>query len=100
MYRYVNNVSQICSKAAYHIHRIGSTRQYITQNMCRSLVMGLVVSNLDYCNCLSAGLYATQKARLQQLQHRAARLITRTPYSEHITVNTSAKVTSLVASER
>ena len=74
MHDYVN---QICSKAAYHIRRIGSIRQYITTNMCCSLVMSLVVSNLDYCNCLLAGLHSNQIARLQRLQHRAARLITR-----------------------
>ena len=51
----------------------------------RSVVQALITSRLDYCNSLLANLTNTQMKRLKSIQHKAARLVTRTPLREHIT---------------
>ena len=63
--------------ASYHLRRIGSIRKYITAGICHKLVVALVTSNIDYCNGLLGGLAAKDMDRLQRLQNRAARLVTR-----------------------
>jgi hypothetical protein len=45
----------------------------------------LVTSRLDYANSLLVGSYSTLVKRLQLVQNNAARLITKTRRSEHIT---------------
>ena len=49
------------------------------------LVHAFITSHLDYCNCLFAGLPNSHIAPLQRIQNTAARLVTRTKKSEHIT---------------
>ena len=71
--------------ASYHLRRIGSIRKYITAGICHKLVVALVTSNIDYCNGLLGGLAAKDVNRLQRLQNRAARLVTRSKAAMHIT---------------
>ncbi len=78
-------VNSICAKCNFHLRRISSIRDYLTKDACRSAVVSLVLSTLDYCNALLAGPPSTQIARLQRLQNWAARLITRTSKYAHIT---------------
>ena len=65
--------------ASYHL------RKYITAGICHKLVVALVTSNIDYCNGLLGGLAAKDVDRLQRLQNRAARLVTRSKAAMHIT---------------
>ena len=71
--------------ASYHLRRIGSIRKYITAGIWHKLVVALVTSNIDYCNGLLGGLAAKDVDRIQWLQNRAARLVTRSKASIHIT---------------
>ena len=71
--------------ASYHLRRIGSIRKYITAGICHKLVVALVTSNIDYCDGLLGGLAAKDVDRLQRLQNRAARLVTRSKAAMHIT---------------
>ena len=73
------HVSSACSKASFHLQRIGSIRHYITREVCHSLVIALVISHLHFCNALLSGLSACQAQRLQKVQNRAAHFVTLTP---------------------
>ena len=68
----VNFINHKIKVASYHLCRIVSIRKYITAGICHRLVVALVTSNIDYC-----GLAAKDVDRLQRLQNRAARLVTR-----------------------
>ena len=80
MEKQVNAISKSCF---YHIRNIGKVRQYITNNACKTLVQALVTSRLDYA--LLQGLPQVLIERLQRIMNYAARLITRSRKSEHIT---------------
>ena len=72
-------------KIYFHTNCIGSARCFLLSVTLQSVVTALVVSNLDYCNAILSGATAFQLGRLQQLQNRAARLITGIGIRDHIT---------------
>ena len=52
----VNSVSKSCY---YNIHNIGSIRNYITRNACKTLAHALIIPRLDYGNALLYWLLGT-----------------------------------------
>ena len=69
------HISHVCKICFLNIRKIRSIRKYIDINSCRTLVKGLVISHLDYCNSLFMGLPENEISRLQRVQNAAARLI-------------------------
>ena len=55
--------------------KIKQLRKVLTQEAAHILVRGLVISHLDYCNSMSAGLPACRINLLQQVQNAAAKLV-------------------------
>ena len=51
-----NPVSTICRTAYMHLHNISRIRRYLTPEATKSLVHAFIMSRLDYCNALLAGL--------------------------------------------
>ncbi len=54
-------------------------KPFLTQHAAQLLVQALVISRLDYCNALLAGLPSNTIKPLQMIQNAAARLV----FSEH-----------------
>ena len=79
------NITAVCRSVRFHLRRIGSIRKYLTKFATEQLVHSLTTSRLDYCNSLYSGIADNQIHRLQLLQNTAARIVTRTRSSEHIT---------------
>ena len=82
MERQVNAISSTCY---YHIRRISKVRKFLTVDATRSLVNAYVVSRLDYCNSLLAGLPDYLLKKLQRVQNCAARLVKKLPWRSRIT---------------
>ena len=57
------------------LRRICSIRPFITQEACKTLVVSIIFSKLDYCNSLFFGLTSDKLKRLQSIQNNAARII-------------------------
>ena len=81
----IDNVSAVCASCNYHLRRLSSIRRYLTQDATRCAVQAFITSRLDYCNSLLHDIPLAQIERLQRIQNKAARLITRTRQRDHIT---------------
>ena len=80
----INQVTAICAACNFQQYRLSSVCRYLTVDTTKNAVQALITSRLDYCNSLLLNLLASQIARLQRIQNKAARLVTRTSMQEHI----------------
>ena len=80
-----HQVTAVWASCSYHLCRLSSIRRYLTLGATRCVIQALITSWLDYCNSLLLGLPLAQIERLQWIQNKAARLVTRTRQRDHIT---------------
>ncbi|KAK3565467.1 hypothetical protein QTP86_009984 [Hemibagrus guttatus] len=79
---HVTNVTRSCWFLLYNIRRI---RPFLSTQATQLLVQSLVISRLDYCNSLLAGLPLNAIHPLQMIQNAAARLVFNLPKFSHTT---------------
>ena len=68
----ITAVARSCRFALYNIHRI---RSFLTKDAMQLLLQVLVMSCLDYCNSLLAGIPASVTKQMQHIQNAAVHLI-------------------------
>ena len=78
-------ISAVVRSANFHLRRIGQIRCHLDNDTCAKTIHATVTSRLDYHNGLLAGIPNTQLRRLQLVQNKAARLLSRTSKTQHIT---------------
>jgi hypothetical protein len=69
------HINQLCRTLNYHLRRIAKIRYFLTVDAAKKLAVSFILSRLDYCNSLLAGLPDDKLHRLQVIQNNAARLI-------------------------
>ena len=69
----------------YNVRRLRQVRRRVSRPILKQLVHSFVVSGLDYCNCILAGLLASSLAKLQRVQNAAARLVLGLRAHDHVT---------------
>ena len=74
----------LCRNMNFQIKRISHIRDYIPEDVAKTLVTSLVLSKIDYCNSLLAGITNEAIYPIQKVQNNAACLIFRTRKREHI----------------
>ncbi len=79
---HIAKTARSCRFALYNIRNI---RPFLSEHVTQHLVQALVLSRLDYCNALLAGLPANSIKHLQLIQNAAARLIFNEPKRMHVT---------------
>ena len=57
------------------IFKIKNIRKYLTQSATEILVLSTVVSHLNYCNSILAGLPNSEISQMQRVQNIAAKLV-------------------------
>jgi hypothetical protein len=78
-------VNNICRSAFCQLRNISHIRKYLTMETTKTLMNGLVLSRLDYCNSLFGGLPKSTLTKLQRVLNTAARVVAKIPRHGHIT---------------
>ena len=79
------HVNMTCKSAFFHLRNIAKIRECLSQENAETLVHAFISSKLDFCNALLYGLPQYLIDRLQYVQNCAARMLTKTKRSQHIT---------------
>ncbi len=79
---YTNKLSKV---AFLQLRCIAQFRSYIHPKDVELFVRAFITSRIDYCNALFADLPAQSISRLQYIQNSAAKILTYTKLSAHIT---------------
>jgi len=82
---FTKHVNIIASKCFAELRRIKCYRRLIPLNAARTLVNSLVVSKIDYCNCLLAYAPKTIHNKLQNVMNAAPRIVCGLQKFDHIT---------------
>ena len=80
-----SHISSIVKSASFQVRNLGRIRKFLDSKTTEQLVHAFITSRLDIGNSLLHGLTKEQIHRLQLIQNTAARLVTRTKRSSHIT---------------
>ncbi len=80
-----NHIAKTAWSCRFALHNIRKIRPYLTQHAVQLLIQALVISRLDYCNALQAGLPSNTIKPLQMIQNAAARLVFSEPKIAHVT---------------
>jgi hypothetical protein len=80
-----DHISRTTKCCFYQLRRLRPIRRQLGRDVTKCLVCSFVLSRLDYCNALLAGLPATTLKPLQRVQNAAARLVLGLKWSDHIT---------------
>ncbi len=76
------HIAKTARSCRFALHNIRKIR---TEHAAQLLVQALVISRLDYCNALLAGLPSNTIKPLQMIQNAAARLVFNEPKRAHVT---------------
>jgi hypothetical protein len=82
MHDHISRVSRDCF---YQLRRLRQVRRHLSRDVMKCLICSFVLSKLDYCNALLAGLPTASLRPLQRVQNAAARLVLGVKWSDHIT---------------
>ena len=78
-------IFDIVRVSSFHIKNISRIRKYLNQSAAEQIIYAFVTSRLDNGNALFYGLPQNQISRLQHIQNTAARVVTLSRKSRHIT---------------
>ncbi len=79
------HIAKTARSCRFALHNIRKIRPFLTEHAAQLLVQALVISRLDYCNALLAGLPSNTIKPLQMIQNAAARLVFNKPKRAHVT---------------
>ncbi len=79
------HIAKTAQSCRFALHKIRKNRPFLTEHAAQLLVQALVISRLDYCNVLLAGLPSNTIKPPQMIQNAAARLVFNEPKRAHVT---------------
>ena len=68
------HIKYLCRILFCQLCRIGKIRSFLSTDAANKLVVSLILSRLDYCNSLLAGIPDNKLNKLQRIQNHAAQL--------------------------
>ena len=88
MKSHISRITNACF--FYQLQRLHAVRGQPGQEVTGCLVSSFILSRLDYCNAILAGLPASTLAPLQRVMHAAARVIYDLKPYDHVTLTLKA----------
>ena len=79
------HIKYLCRILFCQLRSIGKIRSFLSTDAANKLAVSLILSRLDYCNSLLAGLPDNKLNKLQRIQNHAARLVLRKSKHESAT---------------
>jgi len=79
------HVSKVAGSCLYQLRRLRQIRRLVVQEVTAQLVSAFILSRLDYCNSVLAGLPRCTTEPLQRVLNAAARLILNLRLHDHVT---------------
>jgi len=79
------HISKVASSCFFHLRRIRKLRTVLDVDLRKRLVCALVLSRIDYCNSVLAGLPNSTLAPLQRVLNAAARFVANLQPRDHVT---------------
>ena len=73
------HIKHLCRILFCQLRRSGKIRPFLSTDATNKLTVSIVLTRLDYCNCLLAGLPGNKLNKLQRIQNHAARIVLRKP---------------------
>ncbi len=80
-----DHIAKTARACRFALHNIRKIRPFLTEHAAQLLVQALVVSRLDYCNALLAGLSSSTIKPLQMIHNAAAQLVFSEPKRANVT---------------
>lgn len=81
LHDHIDNIARSCF---FHIRRLWKIRPKISQDVAAKLAVSLIMSRLDYCNSILAGLPESTIQQLQRVQNAAARFVFKLRLHDHV----------------
>ena len=69
------HIKHLCCILFCHLRRLGKIRPFLSTDAANKLAVSFVLTRLDYCNSLLAGLPDNKLNTLQRIQNHAARIV-------------------------
>ena len=82
---FTSQINNVCKSAFYALNNIRKIRKYLESHSTERLIHAFISSRIDNCNSLFCGLPVAEIEKLQRVQNAAARLLTGSKRTEHIT---------------
>ena len=73
------HIKHLCGILFCQLRRLGKIRPFLSTDAANKLAVSFVLTRLDYCNSLLAGLPDNKLNKLQRIQNHAARIVLRKP---------------------
>ena len=70
-----HHITSKCQISMLNIQHIKNIRHFLTQDATETLVLGTVMSHLDYCNIILVGLPDMYISRMDHVQNIAAKMV-------------------------
>ena len=81
----VPHINKVVKTCFFHLRALGQLRPHLNKKTANAVAVSLIQSRLDFCNSCLWGLPQNQLQRLQKVQNTAARIVTRSKKTDHIT---------------
>ncbi len=85
LFSFDHHIINMAKNINYHLYNIGKLRKYLTNEAAKTYVHSIITSRLDFCNSLLYGLPQSSLQPLERALKNAARIVSLTRRSDHIT---------------